>query len=1183
MMRSRRFAVLGVVVFICVALGAGSPSRSEGASASALATCTDSGLVPKVSAFLVSQGAPGYVRLARGKDTIVRPYLTTPDTCTPSGTQTITPRSATLDVTNNDGAQPRLTSAALTGTLTATAQVASPSDPVFLVPRSYLAPTATAADGTASITLTLTVTYDRTGATGQTVTATTTASIDKKTNALRILVVPLGDPSNTKAVQWSSAAQSELQNLLTNTARAYPVPSGTGDLSATATGGVRYVVSGALLDVKSLNLYKSSNGKSKFCTSGQTWSTSQVTSGAFAGHTLKGDLYQRLQDYNRVNNPPADIVIGVADGAIAWKSTDGLLCDDGRAATPTLGAASQVGWVRVADYAAGDPANYPSPLTMELLHTFGIVNQTASLTYHSPSVESDAAGPDRGYNGMQLKPISTANGALGVNDHSVMNYNTTSIPFTKDNTALEPRDWTDALCDFGGVDSTTGALPFANCTLAAAVGTSAGVAAGNTMYGVSGIVTGGVPRVTDAGIVGGDSSSPIGLASGSSPLNLLACTGGPCNGTNTQHTFPLAVFADAGHGDGGINVVTDGNGFGAVVPVDTAWTDFALQLNGGTPVPVGDSGSTPDVVSTSSSAPFLLREFPAPACCNGRAIAFDGTSPSHSLYVTVASPDPENSSSNTTIYKLAMDGERTSSYSTGGRVIGSLAFDPANGHLYAGDYTRPESDPNGTGKVFDVTFPDNANFADLFTFTDPGCALAGSLDGLEWLGDKFAIGGDECTKVFFKNKTGADVLPSFTTGQKSGITTDGSGNGLWISILNSVVGGTKLVHTNLQGDVDNQFSIDGYEAEDLAYDSVTFAPNCAVWMNQATEETPSIRAYQVPCGATPNDTTPPAVTFTATDAKYATVYFTCGDPSDLNAEKFPIVDGLDPVATQGQVQTFSFYWSANNLSCGPFGGGSPKVLVSVSDGFTHSPLTDAQAQLAVTSPTKPPFASIAAPMGSYPENGTVHFEGAGWDPEEGDLLGSALKWYEGTTQIGTGKSFELLASVVGPHSVKLDVTDAQGHTDSASGTYFVMYSAGQCAGDAGRTVLQPMNADGSSVFKKGNTIPIKFRVCDRSGTSIGTPGVVLPTSSPYFKVPQGQGCVQPTASSLAAPVFCAIVGTAGSVDESVFSTASDTSFRWDGTEWIFNMSTSNLSSGVKVKYYIPLNDGTYIFFTFGLK
>jgi hypothetical protein len=1010
-------------------------------------------------------------------------------------------------------------------------------------------------------------------------------TIDKQTNALRVLVVPMGDPSNTKAVQWSSAAQSELQNLLSNAARAYPVQSGTGDLSATATGGIRYAVSGALLDVKSLGLYKSASGKTKFCASGATWSTTQVTTGPFAGHTLKGDLFQRLQDYNRVNNPPADVVMGVVDGAIAWKSTDGQLCDDGRAATPAVGVPSQIGWVRIANYGAGDPANYPSPLAMELLHNFGIVNPNVSLTFHSTSVESDG-GTDRAYNALQLKAIATANGALGLNDHSVMNYNTTSIPFTKDNTALEPRDWSDALCDLGGVDSTTGATPFANCTLNAAVGTSAGVAAGNTMYGVSGVIVGGAPRVTDAGIVAGDSTVPIGLASGSSPLQLLACSGA-CTGTNTQHTFDLAVYSDEGHSDSGVNLAAAGNGFSAVVPVDTAWTGFALTFNGAT-TPVGDNGTTPQVTSTSGSAPFLLREFDSPVCCNGRAVAFDGKD----LYVSVASPDPENSASNTTIYKISTaHGETLSSFGTGGRVIGALAFDPANGHLYAGDYTRPVGFEHGTGKVFDIDLSsvDGPSFSDLFTFSDDTCpsGLGPSIDGLEWLpGDpgKFAIGGDVCTKVFLKDKTGADVLPPFTLSNgKSGITSDGAG-GLWIALLNTEAApdGTDLVHTNLQGVIDQQLPIPGFQAEDLAYDSVTFAPDCAVWANQATLVTPHIRAYQVPCGGAASDTVPPAITFTATNAKYATAYFTCGDPSSFDSEKYPIADGLDPSDTQEQVQTFSFYWSAMNLTCGE---GTPKVLISVSDGFTHSPLTDSGAQLTVSPPSKPPFASIAAPIGTYPESGKVHFEGAGWDPEEGDLSGSALKWYEGTNQIGTGKSFDITAAGVGPHPIRLDVTDQQGHTDTALGTYFVMYAGGTCAGDQGRLVLQPMNPDGSSVFKKGSTIPIKFRVCDRSGNSIGTPGVVLPTASPLFKVPQGQGCVDPPSSSLATPVFCANVGTAGAVDEGVVSTASDTSFRWDAANqvWTFNMSTSNLSAGVKRKYYIPLNDGTYIFFTFGLK
>src|SRR5919197_389974 len=68
--------------------------------------CTDSQLVPNVAELLVSQGAPGYTRLARGKETIVRAYLTNPPStvCTVSSRQSITPISATLDVSYSNGA-----------------------------------------------------------------------------------------------------------------------------------------------------------------------------------------------------------------------------------------------------------------------------------------------------------------------------------------------------------------------------------------------------------------------------------------------------------------------------------------------------------------------------------------------------------------------------------------------------------------------------------------------------------------------------------------------------------------------------------------------------------------------------------------------------------------------------------------------------------------------------------------------------------------------------------------------------------------------------------------------------------------------------------------------------------------------------------------------------------------------
>lgn len=131
------------------------------------------------------------------------------------------------------------------------------------------------------------------------------------------------------------------------------------------------------------------------------------------------------------------------------------------------------------------------------------------------------------------------------------------------------------------------------------------------------------------------------------------------------------------------------------------------------------------------------------------------------------------------------------------------------------------------------------------------------------------------------------------------------------------------------------------------------------------------------------------------------------------------------------------------------------------------------------------------------------------------------------------------------------------------GTLKILYaSSGICGGDAGHQILQPINPDGSSVWKQGRTVPAKFRVCDANVVSIGTPGVVS-----SFMLVQIIG------------------GTMTDVDEAVSSTTPDTAFRWDasGQQWIFNISTSDLSAGQTYVYSIQLNDGSNIGFRFGLR
>jgi len=142
--------------------------------------------------------------------------------------------------------------------------------------------------------------------------------------------------------------------------------------------------------------------------------------------------------------------------------------------------------------------------------------------------------------------------------------------------------------------------------------------------------------------------------------------------------------------------------------------------------------------------------------------------------------------------------------------------------------------------------------------------------------------------------------------------------------------------------------------------------------------------------------------------------------------------------------------------------------------------------------------------------------------------------------------------------------DANHAGSNGSKTFAITYaSSGMCLGDAGHAILQPINADGSSVFKQGSTVPAKFRVCDANGNSVGTAGVV--TSFRQVQVVSGT-----------------VVST---VDEDVVSTTPDAAFRWSATDqqWIFNMNTKSLGTNKTFFYEITLNDGSKISFKFGLK
>jgi hypothetical protein len=152
---------------------------------------------------------------------------------------------------------------------------------------------------------------------------------------------------------------------------------------------------------------------------------------------------------------------------------------------------------------------------------------------------------------------------------------------------------------------------------------------------------------------------------------------------------------------------------------------------------------------------------------------------------------------------------------------------------------------------------------------------------------------------------------------------------------------------------------------------------------------------------------------------------------------------------------------------------------------------------------------------------------------------------------------------VGPQQLRVDAASTINYNAAtATVSINVFYSTGTCLGDLGHSILQPINADGSSTFKQGSTIPAKFRVCDAAGHSIGTAGLV----TSFNLVQTISGTVSTT------------------VDEDVVSTTPDSNFRWDPSaqQWIFNVSTKPLAAHTTYFYLIGLNDGSTISFRYGL-
>jgi hypothetical protein len=141
-------------------------------------------------------------------------------------------------------------------------------------------------------------------------------------------------------------------------------------------------------------------------------------------------------------------------------------------------------------------------------------------------------------------------------------------------------------------------------------------------------------------------------------------------------------------------------------------------------------------------------------------------------------------------------------------------------------------------------------------------------------------------------------------------------------------------------------------------------------------------------------------------------------------------------------------------------------------------------------------------------------------------------------------------------TVNFSPSDTADYNNAVPKTVAINVAFGMCSASvgAGGVILPPINSDGTSVYnrKGGSTIPVKFRVCSASGASISNPAVVFAGTGGTLTM------------------LSAVRGTIDNVNEVTGTDIPDVAFRWDGQQWIFNMATTNLTSGSTYAFRINL-------------
>lgn len=1071
-MRRSGWGIL-VAIFAAASLAG---STEAGTSTPACTTGANGSLTPVLSSFAVNQGLASYTslaagfsgRLVRGKETLVRPYFVLPSSCTGS----ITLTGATLTATISGVAR---TYSPLTGTgagsVPGAVAAASTVDPLFDIPAADLAPGDGSSTFSVSWSLRLSFTQNRASTvlnatySGAPITATT---FERKTNALRILVVPMGDPTQAFASQFPSAAQTDIQNAMTTLDRIYPVESGTGDLSS-STGGVRYTIDlAAMVDLKSIaNAYNPTSGR--FCGSQTNFDA------------IKGQLSQFLQTWNAQNpSAAADRVVGAVYGGTNTSANPGI-SDGGSSgcAEGMAGISSQVAWVRAIDDVTGRTPAYSwtgAIMAMEVAHTFGLAPAPRASTtsaYHSANIAADVVTPTG-------KAYNISSRTYVANNHSVMRFDTSTSPDDNTDTLLEQQDYNDLLCILS-----PGAATNPECATTGIAGTSTGVAAGSMLYG-SGTTDGTAANTSVVETFYNTGTQPLGQCTGS-PLHVVQLNAGVVAAENAI-CLRLQTSDHSGSGPAKVNAGVGVFSFAVPAPAGGAAGTVELTYNGtaiyqrdrqASPPAVGavtatrDLGPltvtaptippTPDILilaDTTGSMGAALQSVQAALTADGGIIKTVLATRSNAEFGAANYRDVFADPTTASVLNQALTADSSSVQAAVNNWQPAGGGDPSEDQLNALHQIATDSYANGeiqtpigwrTGSTRIVVWfgdsnghdPSNGYSLDAVITALQNAKIhvvAVPVGGTTGNGLESPVNGVDQPKAIV-DATGGKLQPL----------TDAA------AVANAILAGLHDLPVTLG----QSTSCDDNDHLSLSLGSRAPAENPIA---SGAPVTYSDVVATIKTGAAPGKHTC-TVSFTVNgnpddsltktyeidvSPQVSTVNVTATSPTagnlrvDLvyvcNGVQYPVAVGLVPADVSGNVASFSTHFDST-LACGDSGG---QLVAYAADGVDRSGTSPAAPPTGAPG-AKAPTAAIYVPFaGPFAPGATVAYSGTGKSPQTGELPGTALSWSlkdgSGTT-IGTfgGKTGTFVAPTTeGVYTMTLTATDSAGN---GSDTHTILVAA----------------------------------------------------------------------------------------------------------------------------------------------